>query len=117
MGAFDESFFAYVEDAELSHRLTRAGYSLVYEPSARVAHRIAPSARDSAFQIRQRDRNRRRLVARHYGPFDRVRFAIWFYPTRAVHLVRYVTLGDWARATAVVDGMFGSLRSLDGRAV
>jgi GT2 family glycosyltransferase len=110
VGAFDERFFAYVEDAELSHRLTRAGYTLVYEPQGRVLHRVRPGVVETPFQIRQRDRNRRRLVARHYGMFDRLRFAAWFYPTRAAHLARYAARGDWPRAGAIVDGMFGSIR-------
>ena len=107
LGAFDESFFAYVEDAELSHRYSRAGQTLVYEPAGQVLHRAIAGAPPSPFQIRQRERNRRRLVARHYGAFDRVRFALWFYPTRLAHLARYLMLGDRGRATAIIAGTFG----------
>lgn len=109
LGGFDESFFAYAEDAELSLRVARAGHRMFYEPRARVLHRIEPGAAATPFQIRQRDRNRRRIVARHYGLADTVRFSLWFYPTRAVHLVRYVVRRDWASARAIVDGAIGSL--------
>ena len=109
-GGFAEEFFAYVEDVELSLRLARAGYALLYEPRARVLHRIAPEPpRSSPFQIRQRDRNRRRLVRRHYGPAERLGFAVWFYPTRAVHLLRYAAARDWERARAQWEGMVGAL--------
>lgn len=109
LGGFDESFFAYVEDAELSVRLVAAGLTMLYEPSAKVLHRIAPRAPDSPFQIRQRDRNRRRLVERHYGRKERAMFALWFYPTRLAHLARYVATGDRERARAIIDGALSEL--------
>ena len=109
LGGFDESFFAYVEDAELSVRLAAAGATMLYEPSAKVLHRIAPRAAETPFQIRQRDRNRRRLVERHYGRRERAVFALWFYPTRLAHLARYVATGDRERARAIIDGALSEL--------
>ncbi|HEY9228566.1 MAG TPA: glycosyltransferase family 2 protein, partial [Gemmatimonadaceae bacterium] len=108
VGGFDETFFAYAEDAELSLRLIMKGHQLVYEPRAKVLHRIKPFAPATPFQIRQRDRNRRRIVSLHYGTFDRLRFSLWFYPTRGAHLLRYLLTGDVARARAIVDGAFGA---------
>jgi GT2 family glycosyltransferase len=110
VGGFDESFFAYAEDVELSLRLANAGHRMVYEPRARLLHRIERGARPSPFQIRQRDRNRRRIVANHYGIGDRIRFAAWFYPTRLVHFVRALASGDAARMRALFEGAFGSLK-------
>lgn len=103
-GAFDEQFFAYVEDAEWSVRLARAGERMAYEPRARVLHRTERGGAETPFQIRQRDRNRRRLVQRHYGVGERIGFFAWFYSTRAMHLSAYLLRGDWERARAIVDG-------------
>jgi len=107
VGAFAEDFFAYVEDVELSLRLARAGYRLVYQPAARVLHRVplGVESAPSPFQIVHRDRNRRRLAHRHFGRLDRIRFAGWFYPTRLVLLAQYAGSGDWPRARAVWRGM------------
>jgi len=110
VGGFDESFFAYVEDAELSLRLARRGYTMMYEPRARVLHRLRRGAEESPFQIRQRDVNRRRMVRLHYDAFDRVRFAAWFYPTRLMHLANFIARGEWPKARAILDGMFAPLR-------
>jgi GT2 family glycosyltransferase len=110
LGGFDESYFAYVEDVELSVRIARAGLRMLLEPRARVLHRI-PLGRtqESPFQIRQRDRNRRRLARTHFGPMQRIVFAAWFYPTRAIYLGRFVLRAAWPEAKATLAGAFGSL--------
>lgn len=109
LGAFDESFFAYVEDVELSLRVSRRGYRMVYEPAARIHHRVSPGGLPSAFQIRQRDRNRRRLAVKHYSWRERALFALWFYATRMLHLAAYTAKRDWARGRAILEGAFGRL--------
>jgi GT2 family glycosyltransferase len=109
VGGFDESFFTYCEDLELSLKLARDGHQMIYEPSARVLHRIGRAAPPTPNQIRLRDKNRRRVVAKHYGLLEALRFGAWFYPTRAIHLARYIGTGRWDQARAQLSGAFGSL--------
>jgi GT2 family glycosyltransferase len=45
VGAFDERFFAYFEETEWCARARRAGFRVVYAPSARMWHKIQPGAR------------------------------------------------------------------------
>lgn len=109
-GGFREEFFAYVEDLEISLRFTRAGWSLLYVPAATASHKVPyPAKGDSAFAIRLRDVNRRRLVKLHYGIAEKLGFALWFYPTRLVHLARYVATRDKARISAIWNGMTESV--------
>ncbi len=115
VGGFEESFFAYVEDLELSLRLQRSGHTAVYDPTAHVLHRIQRGAPETPFQLRQRDRNRRAMSRMHYGAWDRLRFSLWFYPTRLIHLARYTALGRWSHARAILSGTFGSLPSTHSR--
>jgi GT2 family glycosyltransferase len=42
-GGFPESFGAYFEDVDLSFRLHRAGWRVLYEPASRVLHRVSSS--------------------------------------------------------------------------
>lgn len=41
VGMLDESFFMYTEDADWSMRVRRAGYTIVYEPKAKVWHKLS----------------------------------------------------------------------------
>ena len=44
VGDFDEDFFAYFEDVDLSFRGQLAGFAMLYEPSAVVYHRVGASS-------------------------------------------------------------------------
>ena len=106
VGTFAEDFFSYVEDAEFCVRLRRAGYRILFEPRARALHRTPRLEHDPApYKIRLRDRNRRRVMRRHFGPLVRIPFLARFYVTRLILLLRYSARLDWPRATAVVQGM------------
>jgi GT2 family glycosyltransferase len=44
IGLLDESYHMYTEDADWSMRARRAGYAIVYEPAARVWHKLSVSS-------------------------------------------------------------------------
>lgn len=105
LGGFREDFFAYIEDAEMSVRVQRAGWAMAWVPAARLRHRVpALGTPDSPSRIHLRDRNRRRLVRSTYSGMERVRFALWFWPTRLAHAVRYLLAGDLPRLRALAAG-------------
>lgn len=108
VGGFEPSYFAYNEDVDLSFRLTRGGFHLAYEPRARVYHR-GGDGRPSPFQIRMRDRNRRRFARLRLTPAQRLAFGAWFYASRLARGLEYAAAGDRARAVAIASGAFGRL--------
>ncbi len=65
IGGFDQSFFMYSEDVDLSLRSVRAGFSLVVAPHSVVLHRTS-----SGTHVRRRERmiaeTSFRLTAKHY---------------------------------------------------
>jgi GT2 family glycosyltransferase len=65
LGGFDETFFAYYEDAQLSLRSWQRGLRVVYVPQARIAHRYEFSRRHQKMELLER--NRWQLVLTCYG--------------------------------------------------
>ena len=58
IGLFDEDFFAYYEDVDLSFRAQLAGWKVIFTPTARVHHRLgATSSRVSGFGTYQSYKN------------------------------------------------------------
>lgn len=58
VGMFDEDFFAYLEDVDLSFRTQLAGWKIRYVPESLAYHQIAgTSSRVSGFATRQQCRN------------------------------------------------------------
>lgn len=88
VGLFDERYFLYYEDADLSFRIKRAGFKCWYEPRAILYHKNAQSTGlGSPLQDYYITRNRM-LFAFKFLPF-RTRFAIlreaiknWQIPAR-----------------------------------
>lgn len=65
---FDESFFAYYEDVELSARLREAGWELLVLPVAKATHHGSRSAPRLGARARYlRTRNRYRVAKMHPG--------------------------------------------------
>jgi len=65
---FDESFFAYYEDVELSARLREQGWQLLVLPVAKATHRGSQSAARLGARARfLRTRNRYRVAKMHRG--------------------------------------------------
>ena len=56
LGGFDESFFMYYEDTDLSLRSALAGFRCLYEPKAVVAHSFEPSFSADKLYLLERNR-------------------------------------------------------------
>ena len=67
VGMLDESFSMYTEDADWSMRVRRAGYSILYEPKAKVWHKLSVSAGGhlSPFKMRNKFISNLRFFARY----------------------------------------------------
>ncbi len=66
VGGFPENFGAYFEDVDLAFRLNHAGYRIVFEPAARVFHRVSAShGRSGRLLLEQQSRNEERVFWRN----------------------------------------------------
>ena len=66
VGVFDDDFFLYYEDTDLSWRVRAAGYSIRYEPSAVLRHHHSASSGEASYVFRFHvDRNRLLLLTKN----------------------------------------------------
>lgn len=56
VGLFDESFFMYAEDADLSWRIKAAGYKIAFEPKSVIYHKYSFSKNKNKFYYAERNR-------------------------------------------------------------
>lgn len=71
IGFFDEGFYLYSEDADYCLRAQKAGFTLLYEPRARIYHRVSSST-GGAYNLKKwvlRYRSLFRLTRKHSTPF------------------------------------------------
>lgn len=68
VGIFDEYFFVYYEDSDLSLRIKKAGYKIMYEPNAVVRHIHAGSSTEySPFFTYHVWKNKPAFVIKNFG--------------------------------------------------
>ena len=75
-GGFPEHFRAYFEDVDLSFRLRRLGFEIVYDPASVVWHRVSSSygKRPSRRTLEQQSCNEERVFWRNVRGRERVRW-------------------------------------------
>ena len=78
VGGLDESFFMYTEDADWCMRVRRAGYSVVYEPRAKVWHKlsVASGGHLSSFKMKNKLISNYRFF-RRYATFPQMLVYPW----------------------------------------
>lgn len=110
IGLFDEDFFAYAEDADLSWRALRAGWHSLYVPQARAYHVSSATAGEgSPVKSRLLGRNKIWMLAKNVPGG---RYLGWWLLLAAYDLLSV----GWGllsrRDTAAVAGRWAALRGL-----
>jgi len=97
IGPVDERLAMYYEDTDFVARARRAGFRLLFEPSAVVYHREGGSSggKESPFKHYYATRNRPFLVRKHVSASEYVLFTAYFLSTRFGKVVEYAGRRDW----------------------
>jgi hypothetical protein len=92
VGMLDESYFMYSEDADWSMRIRQAGYRIVYEPGAKVWHKLSVSAGGhlSGFKVWNKFRSNFRFFARYAAWYHWLVFPWLSILMNAVSALRYL---------------------------
>jgi len=67
VGGFDEQFFLYAEDIDLSYRIERAGYTNYYYPGTTIVHFKGESTTRDTGYVRQFYRAMSQFRRKHFG--------------------------------------------------
>jgi hypothetical protein len=107
-GGLDEGYFIYGEDADWCQRARRAGFRVMFEPSARVWHKVSSSSGGrevagglTSFKVVHKIRSMARFFrihARWYHWTTIPLFAAW-YGVKAAAMM--VATGNWAALRAM----------------
>jgi GT2 family glycosyltransferase len=114
-GLFDEVFFAYSEDLDLSLRVKKAGYEIWYAPKARLWHKEGFVCRKNAGESLRKYLSTRNLLIAMQKHASAMQW-ITFVPNFLVRYVGfYVALslvrGDYQSALAVLQGILAFPRT------
>jgi GT2 family glycosyltransferase len=112
LGGFDESFFAYLEDADVAWRARMAGWRCLYAPEAIVYHRHSSSlGHGSPAKHFLVGRNRVRLIAKNATTAQLARYAAHI---AAYDLAYVVFAAVQAKSIAPFTGRLAGLRHWRG---
>jgi len=102
IGLFDEKYFMYLEDVDLSHRMKLAGYGLLFDPKIKMWHKVAQgSAIGSSLNDYFITRNRLLFGAKYASA--RTKFAL------VREAIRFLFTGRPAQKQGAVDFFTGKL--------
>lgn len=92
IGGLDEAFFMYAEDADWSMRARRAGYTVCYEPRARVWHKlsVASGGHLSFFKMKNKFTSNLRFFFRYATLPQKLVFPWMNVIVNALAALRYV---------------------------
>ena len=75
-----EDYFLYYEEMDWSERMTKAGYTLMYVPSATIYHKESASVKKvSDLKLFYQTRNRLLFVERNYTRVYHIIFNFYFF--------------------------------------
>lgn len=102
-GMFNEEYFMYLEDVDLSRRLLASGFTLLYVPGARFFHRMEEDEQ-TPLKVYFVTRNRLKMLEGASARMDRVLGRLFVLGVLAMRLPRW-TVTDPAKARAALAGV------------
>jgi N-acetylglucosaminyl-diphospho-decaprenol L-rhamnosyltransferase len=96
IGWFDERFFMYAEDVDLSRRISEAGWRLYYLSEAEIIHAVGGSTIEagSNFSILMGCESMSKLIDKYYGPAAATRYR-WGVAAAAIIRLCLLTMLQW----------------------
>ena len=110
IGPFDENFFAYIEDIDLSYRAQIQGYKNIYCPTSIVYHHgsATSGSKYNPFKIKLAARNNIYLIYKNYPlPQKIINFIFIFLG----HLIKYIVFYKKGQQKPYIEGIKEGLKT------
>lgn len=91
IGEQDERFFLYLDDIEMSARIARKGFRLLYVPRAVVYHHVQ-GEEDNPFKVYYSVRNRFLLIGTAFSGFERAVASVYFTSVITVKMIVWAVI-------------------------
>jgi GT2 family glycosyltransferase len=112
IGGQDERFFLYLDDIEMSARIARKGYELLYVPKAVIHHHVK-GEEENPFKLYYSVRNRLLLIRTAFSGLQRVVASLYFAGVISLKMLAWL-VGNRAFFRAAAMGMEDFLRGRFG---
>lgn len=105
VGIMDENYFAYYDDTDFVFRAIKAGFTMWYEPSLEVLHKVSSSSGgDSNFYIYYSARNKIYFIRKNLKGFYRVCSITYMLVSRIAFWLKYNKQGKKKLIQGIKDG-------------
>lgn len=110
IGLFDENFFAYLEDMDISYRARVYGYKNYYESEALVYHigSATSGSRHNSFKVRLASRNNIYLI---YKNMPNLQIALNFIFILMGIIIKWIYFGTKGLGLVYIKGVFEGLKT------
>lgn len=106
VGFFREDFVFYSEDAELCYRTRKAGYSVVYVPSAKMWHKVDTTlAKNRPLQLRYSTRNGLYLLQHHKVGWYPLSLWVHLLAVCPLKMLAFCLMMRWRNARGIWQGI------------
>jgi GT2 family glycosyltransferase len=102
IGIMDEKYFAYYDDTDFVYRALKTGYTMYYEPSVSVLHKVSSSTGgDSSFYVYYSARNKIYFIRKNLTGIYKLASLLYFFTSRIVFWLKY----DKAKRKKLMQGI------------
>ncbi|MBK6935735.1 MAG: glycosyltransferase family 2 protein [Chitinophagaceae bacterium] len=105
VGIIDDKYFAYYDDTDFVFRATKAGFTMYYEPSLEVLHKVSSSSvGDSGFYIYYSARNKIYFIRKNLKGLYRFFSISYMFVSRIAFWLKYNKQGKKKLIQGMKDG-------------
>ncbi|AZT91535.1 glycosyltransferase family 2 protein [Caldicellulosiruptor changbaiensis] len=110
VGLLPEEYFMYFEDVDFCVRVLEEGFRIIYEPKAKIYHKVGFSSggEESPFALKWNNRNRILFMKKYKSKVGKRKFVfslLFFFVTRCIRMIQFLLKGEREKTRAIIKGI------------